>query len=164
MAYTTFGVKFNYMQQKMLLPNQFKKMGWVMLGIAVILWLYLLLSDHDASFNAPVFAFITDEIMGKTEYFKIIQVDILPSLVGTLFIVGGLLVSFSKEPQEDEYIASVRLASMQWAVLVSYGLLLFAFMFIFGLAFLTVMQYNMFTVLILFIARFHFVLFLNSKK
>ncbi len=164
MAYTTFGVKFNYMQQKMLLPNQFKKMGWVMLGIAVILWLYLLLSDHDASFNAPVFAFITDEIMGKTEYFKIIQVDILPSLVGTLFIVGGLLVSFSKEPQEDEYIASVRLASMQWAVLFSYGLLLFAFMFIFGLAFLTVMQYNMFTVLILFIARFHFVLFLNSKK
>jgi hypothetical protein len=152
------------MQQNMLLPNQFKKMGWVMLGIAVILWLYLLLSDHDASFNAPVFAFITDEIMGKTEYFKIIQVDILPSLVGTLFIVGGLLVSFSKEPQEDEYIASVRLASMQWAVLVSYGLLLFAFMFIFGLAFLTVMQYNMFTVLILFIARFHFVLFLNSKK
>ncbi len=152
------------MQQNMLLPNQFKKMGWVMLGIAVILWLYLLLSDHDASFNAPVFAFITDEIMGKNEYFKIIQVDILPSLVGTLFIVGGLLVSFSKEPQEDEYIASVRLASMQWAVLVSYGLLLFAFMFIFGLAFLTVMQYNMFTVLILFIARFHFVLFLNSKK
>lgn len=164
MIYTTFGVKFNFMQQKMLLPNQFKKMGWVMLGIAVILWLYLLLSDHEASFNAPVFAFITDEIMGKTEYFKIIQVDILPSLVGTLFIVGGLLVSFSKEPQEDEYIASVRLASMQWAVLVSYGLLLFAFMFIFGLAFLTVMQYNMFTVLILFIARFHFVLFLNSKK
>jgi len=164
MTYTTFGVKFNFMQQKMLLPNQFKKMGWGMLGIAVILWLYLLLSDHEASLNAPVFAFITDEIMGKTEYFKIIQVDILPSLVGTLFIVGGLLVSFSKEPQEDEYIASVRLASMQWAVLVSYGLLLFAFMFIFGLAFLTVMQYNMFTVLILFITRFHFVLFLNSKK
>lgn len=152
------------MQQNMLLPNQFKKLGWLILGIAVILWLYLLLSDNEASLNAPVFAFITDEIMGKTEYFKIIQVDILPSLVGTLFIVGSLLVSFSKEPQEDEYIASVRLASMQWAVLVSYGLLLFAFMFIFGLAFLTVMQYNMFTVLILFIARFHFVLFLNSKK
>lgn len=156
--------KLIVMLQKMLLPNHFKKIGWVLLGIAVILWLYLLFKGNEAALNAPVFAIITDEIMGKMEFFRMIHIDILPTLIGLLFIVGGLVVSFSKEPQEDEYIASVRLASMQWAVLISYGLLLLAFMFIFGLAFLTVMQYNMFTVLILFIARFHFVLFINSKR
>ena len=81
-----------------------------------------------------------------------------------LFIIGALLVGFSKEKQEDEYIAEVRLNALLWAVLVNYCLLLAAFVFVYGLSFLTVMIYNMFTVLILFIARFHIALYRNAKN
>jgi hypothetical protein len=51
-----------------------------------------------------------------------------------------------------------------WAVFVNYILLLLSFIFIYGTRFFNVMLYNMFTVLIIFIARFNYVLYKNSKS
>jgi hypothetical protein len=73
------------------------------------------------------------------------------------------MVGFSKEKNEDEFIANLRLSSLLWAVLVNYGLLLLAFVFVYGFPFLNVMVYNMFTVLIIFIARFNYILHRNSN-
>jgi hypothetical protein len=69
------------------------------------------------------------------------------------------MVGFSKEKIEDEYIASIRMNALVWAVFVNYSLLIVAFIFIYDLSFLNVMAYNMFTVLLLFIIRFHYLLF-----
>src|SRR5699024_10076420 len=106
--------------------------------------------------NATVFALYADEILGKAHYFNFIKTDIVNTLIGVLFIIGGLMVSFSSERNEDEYIANLRLNSLLWAVLVNYLILLLMFLFIYGLGFLNVMVYNMFTVLIIFIAKFHY--------
>ena len=73
------------------------------------------------------------------------------------------MVGFSKEKQEDEFIAEVRLNSLLWAVAVNYILLLLAFIFVYGTPFLQVMIYNMFTILVIFIARFHYILYKNCK-
>jgi ABC-type Fe3+-siderophore transport system permease subunit len=113
--------------------------------------------------NARVFAIIHDEFMGKKRLFSFIDVNITNTIIGVLFITGALLVGFSREKREDEYIAGIRLSSLLWAVAVNYLLLLLAFIFIYGTPFLDVMLYNMFTVLILFIARFHYMLYKNSK-
>ena len=67
------------------------------------------------------------------------------------------------EKNEDEYIAGLRLSSLLWAVCVSYLLLLIAFVLVYGTPFLNVMVYNMFTVLIIFIIRFNYLLHKNSK-
>jgi len=72
-------------------------------------------------------------------------------------------VSFSKEKNEDEFIAEIRLSSLLWAVCVSYTLLLVAFLFVYGSPFFEVMIYNMFTVLIIFIVRFNYILYKNTR-
>ena len=76
----------------------------------------------------------------------------------------AMFVGFSKEKREDEFIAKLRLSSLLWAVWVNYVLLLFAFLFVYGTSFLTVMIYNMFTVLIIFIVRFNYILYKNAKS
>ncbi|MBS1919636.1 MAG: hypothetical protein JST17_05255 [Bacteroidetes bacterium] len=152
------------MKQKMLLPNKFKKIGWFILVPAMLLGIVLIIMDFETiQINATVFALYSDKILGKTQYFSFINTNIVNTLVGVLFIVGGLMVGFSREKNEDEYISNLRLNSLLWAVLVNYILLLFMFLFIYGLGFLNVMLYNMFTTLVIFIAKFNYSLFRNSK-
>ncbi|MEO6730880.1 MAG: hypothetical protein ABIN01_06660 [Ferruginibacter sp.] len=87
----------------------------------------------------------------------------MPTLVGIVFIIGGLLVGFSKEKKEDEFIANLRLSSLLWAVCVNYVLLFLAFVFVYGMGFFTVMAYNLFTVLLIFISRFNYIVYKNTK-
>jgi uncharacterized membrane protein len=73
----------------------------------------------------------------------------------TGIILSLLFIAFAREEHEDEYIGSIRLKSLQWAVLVNYSLLILATWLIHGFPFIDVMMYNMLTVLIIFIVRFH---------
>ena len=111
----------------------------------------------------PVFAIVSSPVFGETKYFAFIHAGIVSTLAGMLFIAGALLVSFSKEKTEDEFIANMRLSSLMWAVLLNYTLLFFAFAFVYGTPFLSVMIYNIFTVLVIFIARFNYLLYKNNK-
>lgn len=151
------------MKSTMLLSNKFKKLGWSILIPSTILGLFVSISDYEFSWlNTKVFAMLNSDL-GQNNYFSFINNNITNELVAIFFLVGALLVTFSKEKEEDEYIASLRLNSLLWSVLVNYGILLFAFVFVFGFSFMYVMMYNMFTTLIIFIIRFNIVLFKNSK-
>lgn len=153
------------MKTTLLLPHRFKKIGWVIFIPAVLAGLALCVMDFDAKWlTTKVFAIWNDELLGKSHFFTFIKTDVTNTLVGALFITGGMLVGFSREKNEDEYIAGLRLSSLLWAVCVSYVLLLLAFLFVYGGAFLNVMVYNMFTVLIIFIARFNYLLYRNNKS
>lgn len=159
-------VKNSIMHSGLLFPNKYKKVGSVILIISTILGIILLATGMDSSplsFKATVFAVYSDPLLGDSQVLQFVQTNIIPTVTGVLFIIGALLVGFSKEKNEDEYIASLRLSSLLWAVFVNYILLLISFIFIYGMAFLSVMLYNMFTVLIIFIARFNYLLFRNSK-
>lgn len=150
---------------RLLLPHKYKTVGWIILVPATIFGFVLLAFDFNSfQIHASAFAIVSDEFLGESHSFSFIKTNIAPTLAGVLFIIGALLVSFSKEEREDEFISNLRLSSLLWAVLVNYLLLLIAFLFIYGTPFLSVMIYNMFTVLILFIIRFHFVLYRTSKS
>ncbi len=152
------------MKQKILLPHRFKTIGWFILIPATLIGIYFLFTDFNGfHLDAKVFALYADKILGETHYFKIIKTDISRTLLAVVFIIGGLMVGFSKEKNEDEYIANLRLSSLLWAVLVNYLLLLFAFLFVYGLGFIDVMLYSMFTVLVIFIVRFNCLLYRNTK-
>jgi hypothetical protein len=154
------------MKSKLLLPHRYKLLGWYILVPSTLLAITLtFLSDYiSLDLEASMFAIVNEELMGPTQYFKIIQRNIIPTLTGVLFLLGALLVSFSKEKVEDEFIFRLRQSSLLWAVLVNYILLLCCFIFIHGMAFLNVMLYNMFTILIIFIIRFHYILYRDSKE
>lgn len=144
----------------MLLPNGFKKIGWILLIPSAIVGFIMMLSTNELfDLHATVFALYNDEILGQNKHTGLISTNITNTLVGIFFILGGIMVGFSKEKKEDEFIANLRLSSLMWAVWANYILLLLSFLFIYGMGFLHVMIYNMFTVLIIFIGRFNFLLF-----
>jgi hypothetical protein len=153
------------MKATLLLPNRFKTIGWFILIPSAIAGLVVVITHFDTqALKAPVFAIISDEVFAPTKYFTIIHAPIISTILGLLIIGGGLLVDFSKEKTEDEFIANLRLSSLQWAVLVNYILLFLAFAFVYGIAFFSVMTYSIFTVLLIFIIRFNYVLYKNAKS
>lgn len=152
------------MSHQLLLPNKFKLIGWCLLIPAAISGVVLSLTHLEIlPVNAKVFAFFYNEIFSEPRYFSFIKTNIASTIVGVLFIVGAMFVGFSKEKREDEFIGRLRLSSLLWAVWVNYFLLLLSFVFVYGTAFFTVMVYNMFTILIIFIIRFNYILYTNSK-
>ena len=152
------------MTNKLLLPHSFKWVGLLILIPAAVMGVYLMSSGYEyPQLNSTVFAILDDSPLGKPEFFSFPEVNITNTLVGSLFIIGALMASFSKEKREDEFIANLRLSSLLWAVWVSYLLLLISFIFVYGTAFFTVMVYNMYTILIIFMIRFNYILYKNSK-
>ncbi len=153
------------MTNKLLLLNRFKMIGWCILIPATIAGIILTISGYEADWlSTRVFAFISEEAFTDSHFFNMIKVNITNTLIGTIFIIGAILVCFSKEKKEDEFIANLRLSSLLWSIWVNYALLLIAFLFVYGLAFFNVMVYNMFTILIIFIIRFNYILYKNSKN
>jgi len=162
--YTLHLEKSNFMSPKLLLPNKFKKMGWFILIPSTILGIILCINDFGAAWIwTRVFAIANDGTNGNTLYFGVRLSNITDTVIGVPFIIGALLVSFSKEKNEDEFIAELRLSSLLWAVWVNYILLLLAFLLVYGSPFVEVMVYNMFTTLLIFIIRFNYLLYRNSK-
>jgi len=87
----------------------------------------------------------------------------MDEMVELLLIIGGLLVAFSKNKEEDEFISKLRLESLLWATYINYGILIFSILFIYNISFFYVLVANMFTILLLFIIRFNWVLFKSAK-
>jgi hypothetical protein len=152
------------MNSTLLLSNKYKKVGWFILIPAFILGVYTIYTGAEPSWlNAKVLSIFPNQLFGKKTYFTLIEVNLANTIVGVLFIVGALLVSFSKEKNEDEFISKLRLSCLLWVVLINYLLLLVAFILIYDIGFLNVMIYNMFTVLLIFIIRFNYILYKNEQ-
>lgn len=148
-----------------LLPHRFKWMGFLLLGLAV-LWAFL---EADATalpsfLNARVPALMGSGAHSETVWFTTVRVNLTYTLQGVLFVVGGLLVAFSREPQEDEYLLQLRLSAFQWAVFANYAVLLVLFLGVYGIDFLYLLSYQLYTVLVLFILRFHYLLYTNRNS
>jgi hypothetical protein len=156
-------IKLFFMKHTLLLPNRYKKIGWSILIPSFIIGVYFMISNNyePTWLNGKMLSIFP--IFPNDKHFSIVDVNFARTITGILFIVGGLLVGFSKEKNEDEFIEKLRLSSLQWAVLVNYILLIVTFLFVYDIAFLSVMVYNMFTILIIFIVRFNFILYRNSK-
>ncbi len=144
-------MKLNY-----LFPNKYKKIGWFILIPTAIFGLLTLILDYEpTSLDVDVPAIFVDEVFGDKHFVGIVNNNILNEILGVLLIISLLMVAFSKEKSEDEYISKIRLESLVWAVYFNYTILLLSFVFIFDLSFLWVMIFNMFTILLFFIIRFN---------
>ena len=152
------------MQTNYLLPYSFKKAGWFLFVPGIILGIYYMITEAEPPFlDVKVFSVAASQIMEKSTYFGITENNIFNEIIAILIILGALFIAFSKEKQEDEFIAKIRLESLVWATYINYAVLIIALFFIYDLAFLWVFIFNMFTILFFFIIRFNWVLF-KSKK
>ena len=148
------------MKPTLLLPSRFKYIGTVLLIPSLLLGLLFRFRDFSFDFLTlrRSYSLVNGNSLNLDE-----QINLTDELALTGLIVGLLFIAFSRQKQEDEFIHHTRLQSWQWAVLINYGLLILATWLVHGLAYIDVMMYNMLTVLLIFIIRFHFILFRNKN-
>ncbi|MDQ3073570.1 MAG: hypothetical protein M3Q97_09950, partial [Bacteroidota bacterium] len=129
------------MKHNYLLPHRYKNIGWFILIPALILGVtHLFFYEMEGDYvQRNVFAIVNNELFSKTQYFTMVSTNVVDEIAGIGIIIGGLLVAFSKEKVEDEFIARLRLESLMWATYVNYGILALAMLFIYGMAFFWVM-------------------------
>ncbi|MHA4846643.1 hypothetical protein ACX0G7_20905 [Flavitalea antarctica] len=146
------------MKSNLLIPSRYKILGLVILIPSLLLGFWWRFYEFEVGFLT-----IKSSKEG-TSVFKDLQLNFTDEIALAGIIAGLLLIAFSREKHEDEFINRIRLESLQWAVLVNYVLLIIAAFLVYGWSFIDVMMYNMLTVLIIFILRFHLILYKNKTS
>jgi hypothetical protein len=148
------------MKARFLFPHNLKRIGILIAIPSAFLGFLCLYKDFSIPFltsKKPFFFALEggDNFLGDFDLTNEL------AIIGT--ILGLILFSFSKEKYEDEYVSTLRLESLQWSMYVNFGLLVIFTMLIYGPGYYTVMIYNMFTPLIIFILRFNYLLYIKPK-
>lgn len=158
---------------KLLLPYGFKRAGWWILALGCVFALFYVIIPESATINEFLPRTWNDfrVLFGLEPYPPTFNSfdgfaadsDLMLTLTGILLLVGGVFVGFSRNRDEDEYIAYVRYESLIIALYVNSIVLLASLFFVWGLSFLYVMLYNMFTALYIFIVFFYVRLWFNKR-
>ncbi|MFC4740408.1 hypothetical protein ACFO3U_10425 [Flavobacterium ponti] len=153
------------MKTRFLFPNQFKTLGWILFVPSLILGiLYSINNEILKSFlKIKVFAIAETQLFNYNSYFKFVENDIIDELILIGLIIGGIFIGFSKLKNEDEYISKIRYESLVWATYLNYALIIIFTLFLYGFAYLSIVFYNLFTLLLFFIIRFHYTIYKLNK-
>jgi hypothetical protein len=156
------------MKTKNLFPNRWKPIGWLLLVLCIPVGMWEIFADIDFPLSAEVtipWPFCaegqeTNSILDFTQHNKngTITLQLIDEIICSSVLAGLLIVGFSRVKNEDERIAQMRLESLQWAIYGNTLILVLCIAFIHGFLFLDVMIYNMFTPLLIFVLRFHWLL------
>lgn len=151
-----------------LFPARCRPIGWIVLiiGLALALW-HVFTGFREwafLEFSIPRFPWSSD--IGRflspppedASFIGTRKENFTNELIALLILVGGVMVAFSKERIEDEYLVHLRLSALVWAVYVNAAFTVIAVLVLFGFTFLYFMMSNLFAVLLLFIARYHYLL------
>ena len=124
------------MKISLLLPNGFKKIGWVIFIPTFLLGCSICFFNENFSrwlFPEPVMNNI--------------------AIIGT--VVGALLIGFSREKIEDEMIQRIRLNALMAAMWINYLLLIVVSLVVYDLNYITVMACSMATPLVIFLLVYY---------
>lgn len=152
------------MKTNYLLPKPFKKIGWFLFIPGAILGLIILFLNPEPGFlDFKMIGLYDNDIFAGDIQFGMVANNFIDELAGLLLIIGSIFIAFSKQPYEDEFISNIRLESLVWATYINYIILILAILFVYDYNFFWVLVFNMFTILIVFIIRFNWVLAKSSK-
>jgi len=153
------------MRSRFLISHKYKPLGWGLFLIGLGFGIFLLINDLDYfDWQIKVFPLIGETgFLSQNPSLTWSSNNITDEIVSVVMIVGGILVAFSKTKDEDEYISKIRMESLIWATYVNYFILILAILFVFDMSFFTVLIFNMFTLLVFFIVRFHYLLYKSRK-
>ncbi|MEW5676615.1 hypothetical protein ABGT15_09905 [Flavobacterium enshiense] len=150
-----------------LFPHRFKFLSGILFILSAILLISALFDDlllfETFELKTTVFAIAETGIMGQQKSFSIIENNIIDEIIFTLFILSGLVFAFSKEKMEDEMTEKIRLDSLVWATYCNYIVFLLCVWLVYGVLFLNVLMFAVFTHLVFFIIRFNWKMYQLRK-
>ena len=153
------------MNTNYLFPNRYKKLGWLLFIPGIIIGMAFLIYQSDINlFNIKAFALAEEALFSDNSFFSISENNFLDDISSILIIIGALLIAFSKEKFEDEFISKIRLESLVWATYINYAILTLAIIFVKDMTFFWVLVFNMFTLLVFFLVRFNWALYKSKNQ
>lgn len=142
------------MKNRFLMPRRFKKIGCFIFAITTIVFLGYLKFE----WRPAMLTFTHSENSAFNE------VNLLPEVIFTFWMVGLIMIAFSKEKHEDEYISYLRLSSWQYSVLVSFVISIIGTWSIYGVNYLIFSAFNMLAVPLAFITIFNVSNYLTTRR
>lgn len=154
------------MNTRFLLSNSYKRLGWWLFLPAIVLSSFVFFGGYEPDWlDVKVPSLFHDDFFigdsNEDKGFRIMNLtknNIANEITGVLLLVSCMLIVFAREKDEDEMIMKLRLESLLWAALVNGLLTLFCLIFTYDFTFYFVMVFNLYWLFLLFIARFHWVL------
>lgn len=158
-------------------------MGWVLLVLFIPVGMWSLISDEDFPIQAVVtipwpfddpYA-LSGTVSNEESSFSgsstlnenssgTTTLNLVDEIISLAIMAGLFLTGFARVKNEDERTAQMRLGALQWAIYGNTMVLVLCIIFVHGLPFLTIMIYNMFTPLLIFVLRFHWLLFQETRE
>lgn len=145
----------------------FKKIGYGILIVALVFFVLCLSFDQLAfGLQYPMISLTPpmDEEWTMFKFYPRITQGGWFEIVMTLMCVGCVFVAFSKEKEEDECIAQIRMQSLVWALMVNMVLVLLTTLFIYGGSYLTCMAVYPFSTFLFFIIKYNWALYKFRKN
>ena len=150
------------MKTRFLFPHRYRLVGWLIFIPAFIHGLpYVSFVSDD---NVSMWTKVAQYVKASADSLPYYHYQYTDEIVLAGIIVGLMLIAFSQESVEDEMISQLRLEALQWSVYANYLVLLIAIATVYDVGFLNVMVYNLFTMLLVFIARFRYLIYRNDHQ
>lgn len=143
-----------------LLPYRFKKIGLCMVVpfFAICLWCICSGEWEFSYMKWPCFSLFTTQYVNGEGHFSLISLETTDPIneIGMLgFLVSLCFIAFSREKDEDEMTAQVRMQSFVWSFWFTAILYAVAILFVHGTVFLTFSFFTMFIVFVVYIIKFN---------
>ena len=145
------------MKKNYLLPHNFKLIGLIMLFPFLAACIWLLLGPGEADWVlVKVPALMTLDLKSTSEWFGITQTDPVNEICMFGLLISLVFIALSKEKDEDEMTAVVRMQSFVWSFWCTAILMLVAILFVYDLAFMYFAFASMFVCFIMYICKFNY--------
>ncbi len=147
------------MKTMQLLAPKWKWLGAVLAALGLVLGFF-------AVFHEFEFPWLSVQLRDgeETDFFKSAEENFTNEIALTLTVVGLLILAYTREKVEDERVRLIRLEAFQWSVLISFLLVLTGNWLLYSTDFYMFMVFNLFTPLVIFVLRFHYVLYREARQ
>ncbi|MBQ6770795.1 MAG: hypothetical protein IJP44_07460 [Bacteroidales bacterium] len=155
------------MKKNYLFHHRFQMVGWVLAIVAVAafvveqIWFPNFRLKMPALYYDGAYEFLSDE--PKQEGFFVMGTSSLLTIIFSVLTIGLILIGFSKEKVEDEFVHHLREQSLVWATYVTAALFILATLTIYGSIYTYVPYMVFFVFLLLFIVKFKIALLRFNK-
>ena len=145
------------MKQNYLLPHGFKRVGLIMLVPFLTACIWLLCGPCEGDwFLVDVPALFTLDIASTSEWFGMTATDPVNEICMLGLLVSLVFIALSREKDEDEMTAVVRMQSFVWSFWCTAVLMLVAILFVYDLAFMYFAFAYVFICFIMYICKFNY--------
>jgi len=145
------------MKKNYLLPHNFKMIGLIMLFPFLAACIWILLGPGEADWVlVKVPALMTLDLKSTSEWFGMTATDPVNEISMLGLLVSLVFIALSKEKDEDEMTAVVRMQSFVWSFWCTAILMLVAILFVYDLAFMYFAFASLFVCFIMYICKFNY--------